>query len=186
VAFISTKSKTRQKWLLDSVALTDAYTDFLLSRQASRCTTIAFYNFTAGKFLEYLKTQITSLSEVGAGHFRAYLADLVKGPLLVMNDWLAVRGPQLGGLFHPVNIGGKLIASRMTAQALYKMLIKRGAEVKVQDFSPHDMQRSFITDLLPAGADIATAGRKKPNKRPLPSCICLTRRSKLANGRERK
>ena len=138
MAFISTKSKTRQKWPLDSVSLTDAYTDFLLSRQASRCTpaTIAFYNFTAGKFLEYLTTQITSLSEVGAGHFRAYLVDLVKGPLLVMNDWLAVRGPQLGGLFHPVNIGGKLIASRMTAQALYKMLIKRGAEGKVQDFSP--------------------------------------------------
>ena len=55
-AFISTKPTTKQKWSLASVPLTDAYTDFILSRQAARCTpaTLAFYNYTACNFLEYL------------------------------------------------------------------------------------------------------------------------------------
>jgi hypothetical protein len=48
------KTKTVQTWSLASLALRDAYTDFILSRQAMNCTpvTMSFYRFTAGKFLE--------------------------------------------------------------------------------------------------------------------------------------
>ena len=81
---------------------------------------------------------------------------LVNGALMALQDWLIIRGSEPGALFQPVNRGGNIQPSRMTAQALYKMLIKRGAEAQVADFSPHDLRRSFVSDLLEAGADLST------------------------------
>ena len=50
------RTKTNEKWLLTSVALRDAYTDFILSRQAMNCTpsTLAFYRYTDGMHLQNL------------------------------------------------------------------------------------------------------------------------------------
>jgi site-specific recombinase XerD len=61
------------------VALIDAYTDFILSRQAMNCTpaTMSFYKFTAGVFLSWVEVQgVTDPQEVTARHVRAYLAEL--------------------------------------------------------------------------------------------------------------
>jgi site-specific recombinase XerD len=44
----------------------------------------------------------------------------------------------------------------MTAQALYLTLQKRAKEAGVAAFSPHDLRRTFVSDLLDAGADLAT------------------------------
>jgi len=79
-AFMTPKIDTKQKWTLTSYALNDAYTDFILSRQAMRCTqsTLNFYGFTAGKFLSWLEGQsITAPAEVEARHVRAFLAELI-------------------------------------------------------------------------------------------------------------
>jgi hypothetical protein len=47
------KTQTTQKWALASVALRDAYTDFILSTgNELHASTLAFYRYTAGKFLE--------------------------------------------------------------------------------------------------------------------------------------
>jgi site-specific recombinase XerD len=57
----------------------DAYTDFILSRQAMNCTpvTMRFYRFTAGKFLEWIAGQgIIDPQEVSARHVRQFLAEL--------------------------------------------------------------------------------------------------------------
>jgi integrase/recombinase XerD len=64
---------------LSAVELIDAYTDFILSRQAALCAenTIKFYQYTAGLFVQWLQTQaVTSAAEVGARHVRSYLAEL--------------------------------------------------------------------------------------------------------------
>jgi site-specific recombinase XerD len=74
------RTKTTQKWLLASVELRDAYTDFILSRQAMNCTpsTLAFYNFTVGKFLEWIEGKgVTRPEEVSARYVREYIAELV-------------------------------------------------------------------------------------------------------------
>jgi integrase len=79
-------------------------------------------------------------------------------------DWLAIRPEDHeheseggGPLFFPINKGGHiLVGDRLTEQAIYKMLKKRAQEAGVKDFSPHDLRRTFVSDLLDAGADIAT------------------------------
>ena len=74
------QTKTGQAWALASAALTDAYTDFILSRQAMNCSTftMSFYRFTAGKFLQWIESQgITDPAEISARHVRAFLAELV-------------------------------------------------------------------------------------------------------------
>lgn len=87
-------------------------------------------------------------------------AYLTNGAYDAMADWLAIRGPAEDALFVAINKGGKLDTEKpMTAQAVYDMLKKRADQAKVKDFSPHDMRRTFVSDLLEAGADIATVSK---------------------------
>jgi site-specific recombinase XerD len=65
----------------------------------------------------------------------------------------------LGALFWPVNKGGKLVKRRLTTQAIYNILHKRAMEAGIKEFSPHDLRRTFVSDLLDAGADIATVAK---------------------------
>ena len=84
------------------------------------------------------------------------LAWLNRGAKAAVDDWLVLRGSEPGPLFWPINKGGRLLPRRLTPQAIYNMLGKRADEARVKDFSPHDLRRTFVSDLLDAGADIAT------------------------------
>jgi site-specific recombinase XerD len=96
-----------------------------------------------------------SLEVHGKGHAER-LIWLDNGALDALEDWLKIRGEDNGVLFWRINKGGKMIAERMTSQAIYLMLKRRAADADVYDFSPHDLRRTFIGDLLDAGADLAT------------------------------
>jgi site-specific recombinase XerD len=73
-----------------------------------------------------------------------------------LSDWLKIRGKAPGPLFYPIRRGGHIEKHRMTEQSVLYILQKRGKEAGVKAFSPHDIRRTFISDLLDAGADIAT------------------------------
>lgn len=77
-----------------------------------------------------------------------------------LTDWLILRGPEPGPLFLSVNKGGRIFQGRrMSAQAVYNALAKRCEQAGVAELSPHDLRRTFVGDLLDAGADIATVQR---------------------------
>ena len=80
---MSPKTDTKQKWALASYALNDAYTDFILSRQAMLCSprTLSWYAFTLGKVIDWLvENGVTTPEEIQARHVRAYLSEMaVKG-----------------------------------------------------------------------------------------------------------
>lgn len=76
-----------------------------------------------------------------------------------LEQWLAARGEAPGPLFCPVNKGGTIAVRRMSDQAIRKIMRKRAAEAGVAHFSPHDLRRTMIGDLLDAGADISTVQR---------------------------
>jgi len=71
--------------------------------------------------------------------------------------WLSARGENAGALFWPITKAGRAIERRMTAHALMFVLRRRAEQAGVERFSPHDVRRTFISDLLSAGADIAVA-----------------------------
>ena len=78
------------------------------------------------------------------------------GSLEALADWLKLRGNAAGALFCPINKGGNIAVRRMTDQSIFYILKKRGGEAAVTSFSPHDLRRTFIGDLLDEGADIST------------------------------
>lgn len=86
-------------------------------------------------------------------------AYLPEGATRAMADWLAIRGSSSGPLFWHITKGRKLVARRLTTQAVYHVLAKRAAQAGVKSFSPHDFRRTWIGDLLDAGADIATVAK---------------------------
>lgn len=79
---------------------------------------------------------------------------LVDGAARALADWLAVRGDAAGPLFYVV--GNRNRGGRMTTQAVYTMLKARATAAGIPAMSPHDLRRTFVSDLLDAGADIVT------------------------------
>ena len=85
------------------------------------------------------------------------LVYLDNGAALAVRDWLAARGSEPGPLFYSGRRGGHLVpGQRMTGQAIRDMLVKRATEAGISHATPHDLRRSFVSDLLDAGVDIAT------------------------------
>lgn len=85
---------------------------------------------------------------------------LVGGVVDAMADWLITRGDSAGPLFLAINKGGVIqYERRLTPQAIYNLLVKRADAAGVKHFSPHDLRRTFVSDLLDSGADIATVAK---------------------------
>jgi site-specific recombinase XerD len=89
------------------------------------------------------------------------------GAAAALEDWLAVRGAEPGPLFRPVNKGGRVLGGRLSERAVYDALKKRQRQARLdRPLTPHDLRRTFVGDMLDAGADIATvqalAGHASP------------------------
>jgi integrase len=77
------------------------------------------------------------------------------GSRALLSDWLSVRGSASGPLFYRVSRGG-LLLERLAPQAVTIILQRRAEAAEVQPCTPHDLRRTYISELLDAGADIAT------------------------------
>jgi site-specific recombinase XerD len=86
---------------------------------------------------------------------RAYVAQA----RVELEAWLGVRGEAAGALFSAVNKGGRPTGKRMAESSVAYVLQRMAARAGVKELSPHDMRRTFVGDLLDAGADIAVVQR---------------------------
>jgi site-specific recombinase XerD len=84
------------------------------------------------------------------------LAHLGDASQAALDAWLFVRGLWPGPLFVAINKGGKLGRRGMSGQAMLYIARCRTLQARVAAFSPHDLRRTFIGDLLDAGADLST------------------------------
>lgn len=75
---------------------------------------------------------------------------------LALEGWLSQRGRRLGPLFTRVTKGGKVKLERLSAQAVYYVLKNRQKQAGLESFTPHDLRRTTITDLLTAEVDVLT------------------------------
>lgn len=73
-------------------------------------------------------------------------------------DWLAKRGTfsESAPMFCPVRKNGVVVESALTGVAVFKIIRRRALEAGVLPTSPHDLRRSFVSDLLERDVDIAT------------------------------
>lgn len=114
-----------------------------LRRSEAAALDLAHYDSTAGE----LKVR-------GKGD-KERLVPLEAGVAVALNDWLNVRGTCDGSLLCPVRKGGKIELRRMSAQAIYDALLKRGRAARIPSLSPHDLRRTFASDLLDASGDVS-------------------------------
>jgi hypothetical protein len=78
---MDTQPQVEKKWALASIPLQDAYTDFLLSRQAMMCTprTLRFYEFTLGKISEWFESHdVHQPTDITSRQVRALLGGWLK------------------------------------------------------------------------------------------------------------
>lgn len=88
------------------------------------------------------------------------------GAMAAVDGWMVVRGDWDGPLVCPVNKAGKVLQRAMSDGALYLRLRTIAARAGVTLFSPHDLRRSYVSDLLDSGADLSVvqqlAGHASP------------------------
>jgi site-specific recombinase XerD len=90
----------------------------------------------------------------GAKDRLVFIADTAADRL---NLYVAIRGRDAGALFVRLDRGRHLEpGQRLSRQAVRHILLQRCKLAQVAPCSPHDMRRSFISDLLDAGADISS------------------------------
>ena len=78
------------------------------------------------------------------------------GGRAAVDAWLARRGDWQGALLAPVTKGGKIQHRAISAQAVMHRLRFLADKAGISRFSPHDLRRSFVGELLDAGADISS------------------------------
>jgi len=84
-------------------------------------------------------------------------AYLRSGAYKALRDWLAMRGETPGALFCVINKAGTMAPERsMSTTAIHLILKKRVGESGIADMTAHDLRRTFVGEMLDAGADVST------------------------------
>jgi site-specific recombinase XerD len=68
--------------------------------------------------------------------------------------WLSIRGKEHGFLFKAVQKGGEILNRGIAIRTISDLIEKRCENVGIERFTPHDLRRSFATNLLNSGVDV--------------------------------
>ena len=88
------------------------------------------------------------------------------GAAAAVERWIARRGSAAGPLFVGIDKVQRISDRRLTAQAILYILQERGEQADLAPFSPHDLRRTMISDLLDAGADLSAAQQLAGHSNP--------------------
>ena len=120
------------------------------------------------------------IAVLGKGN-RERTAYLPAGALLAVSTWVAVRGDVDGPLLCPILRSGRLIAgSGISTAAVGQRLAKRCRNAGIVRCSPHDLRRTFVTDALAVGVDLALVQRLAGHASPVTTAT-YDRRGESAN-----
>ena len=112
-----------------------------------------------------LKTGEIRLIGKGNRERRIWLAG---GALAALRDWIRWRGIDPGPLLTRVHRGGRIAHGRgISGDALIRRLAHRCLEAGVKRMTPHDLRRTFVSNALDAGVDIAVVQRLAGHASPV-------------------
>ena len=118
---------------------------------------------------------------LGKGH-KARMAYLGSTFRAVVNRWVAIRGDQPGPLLARITRGGRITNRGISPQSIYHSVQRRVKGGAVKSCSPHDLRRSFVSDLLDAGADLS-AVRDLAGHASVQTTVRYDRRGEVAKQR---
>jgi integrase len=121
------------------------------------------------------------------------------GTSAALDAWLEVRGHTAGALFGRAVRGGRVGERRLADEGVAVILHDRAAAAGVAPFTPYDMRRTYISELLDAGADLATiqkmvghesvrrqlamtGAEMQPSEKLPISCMCRSSRGRPESG----
>ena len=108
-----------------------------------------------------------TIAVLGKGN-KQRTAYLPTGALRAVSTWVAVRGDVDGPLLCPVLHSGRLIDGRgISTVAVTQRLAKRCRHAEIVRCSPHDLRRTFVTDALAVGVDLAVVQRLAGHASPV-------------------
>lgn len=81
-----------------------------------------------------------------------------------ISTWVDLRGKDEGPLFTQIHVGGLIYSERLKPAAVYTILERRWMEAKIDKVSPHDCRRTYITNLLSNGNDLASVAKLAGHK----------------------
>jgi site-specific recombinase XerD len=107
--------------------------------------------------LEHVDDARTTIRIVGKGN-RERLAHLPPGGVVALETWIAERGTEPGPLLCALARAGVLAQPlrRLRPPSVFAIVARVARRARVARFSPHDLRRTFVGDLLDAGADLVT------------------------------
>ena len=116
-----------------------------LRRAEAAALTMEDFDRESGTLLVHGKGRRQRLAYIG-----------MNGAAAAVTAWLDIRGAGPGPVFNPVNKGGSVAAGRtMSGQAIAYRVGVRAARAGLGKLAPHSLRRSFATQLLAAGNDLA-------------------------------
>ncbi|MBD1903934.1 site-specific integrase [Funiculus sociatus GB2-A5] len=69
-------------------------------------------------------------------------------------------------LLYPLSKAKRIIPRRMSEQGITSALQRRGEQADIAPFSPHNLRRTFISNLLDVAADIVTVSQLASHSSP--------------------
>jgi len=73
--------------------------------------------------------------------------------------WVDLRGKDEGPLFTKIHVGDVIYMGGLRPAAIYSILERRCIEAMIEKVSPHDCRRTYITNLLANGNDLASVAK---------------------------
>lgn len=96
-----------------------------------------------------------------------------------VQDWLLARGTEPGSLFRRVSWKDRVLDSGISDQAIYDIVRNRSGPLRT---SPHDLRRTFVSDLLAASQDLSAA-RRLAGHASTDTTVIYDRRAEIADKR---
>jgi len=82
-----------------------------------------------------------------------------------LNKWICIRGDYEGKIFSTLLRGGKLLRKGISTRTVADIIQERHLQAGILKFTPHDLRRSFATNLLNAGVDLSLVQKLMRHKK---------------------
>jgi integrase/recombinase XerD len=73
-----------------------------------------------------------------------------------LRQWRILRGNVPGSLFNPITKNNQVVNRPLVSQSVYDIVQQRAVQAQIGNVMPHDLRRTFVTQLLEAGIDLNT------------------------------